>query len=164
LREQEPTIFLEHRALLDTPTGRRPYPGDDYALPYGKANVVQIGDNLTVVSWGEMLHRCLEAAEPFGEAVEIIDLRTIIPWDQDAVLASVAKTGKCLVAHEDTRTLGFAAEIVATIADECFTDLDAPVQRITTSDSPIPFNIPMMNETIPSVERIRQRMEHLLNW
>jgi 2-oxoisovalerate dehydrogenase E1 component len=111
-----------------------------------------------------MLHRCVEAAEPFGEAVEIIDLRTIIPWDKDAVLASVVKTGKCLVAHEDSRTMGFAAEIIATIADEAFIDLDAPVQRVTTGDSPIPFNIPMMNETIPSVERIHAQMEHLINW
>ncbi|MCH7662657.1 MAG: pyruvate dehydrogenase [Chloroflexi bacterium] len=164
LRESDPTIFLEHRALLDTPPSRRPYPGDEYALPYGVANLVQAGTDLTVVSWGEMLHRCIAAAQPFGDAVEIIDLRTIIPWDKSAVLTSVAKTGKCLVTHEDTRTAGFGAEIVATIAEEVFTDLDAPVQRITTIDSPIPFNIAMMGNVIPSVDVIRKRIENLLKW
>ncbi|KAA3647932.1 MAG: pyruvate dehydrogenase [Chloroflexi bacterium] len=164
LREQDPTIFLEHRALYDTPQGRAPYPGDDYLLPYGQAAVTQEGSDLTVVSWGEMLHRCIEAAEPFGNAVEIIDLRTIIPWDKSTVLASVAKTGKCLVAHEDTRTGGFAGEIIASIADESFTNLDAPLRRVTTIDTPIPYNIPSMHAVIPSVEHIRNEMRNLLEW
>jgi 2-oxoisovalerate dehydrogenase E1 component len=165
LREHDPTIFLEHRAHLDTPPSRRPYPGDEYALPFGKANLLQTGNSLTVVTWGEMVHRCLEAAQSFGDTVEIIDLRTINPWDKDMVLASIAKTGKCLVVHEDTRTGGFAGEIIATIADEAFTNLDGPVQRLTTIDTPIPFNIPMMNNAvIPSVEKIKQKMENLLKW
>lgn len=164
LREQDPTIFLEHRALLDTPPSRRPYPGNDYALPFGKAKIVQSGSELTVVTWGEMVYRCLDAAMPFKQDVEIIDLRTIMPWDKDTVAQSVAKTGKCLVAHEDTRTGGFAAEIIATVSEEVFTELDAPVRRVTTIDTPIPFNIALMDTVIPTVEEIRNQMEELLNW
>lgn len=164
LRGQDPTFFLEHRALLDVPISRRPYPGDDYAIPFGQANIVKPGDNLTLVSWGDMLHRCLEAAEDFGDQVEVIDLRTIVPWDKETVLNSVKKTNKCIVAHEDTLTAGFGGEIVATIADEAFTFLDGPVQRITTPDHPIPYNIPMMNASIPSVDKLRLKVKSLLNW
>ncbi len=164
LREQDPTIFLEHRALYDTPPSRRPYPGDEYALPFGKAALVQPGSQLTVVSWGEMLHRCIEAAQPLGDGIEIIDLRTVSPWDKDAVLASVRKTGKALIAHEDGHTGGFGAEIAATLAEECFTSLDTPVQRLAVPAVPIPFNIPLMNTLIPSVELLRTRMQELLAW
>ncbi|MCW5876530.1 MAG: hypothetical protein KIS85_06570 [Anaerolineales bacterium] len=164
LRGHNPTILLEHRALYDTPPSRRPYPGDDYALPFGKAAVVTTGSTLTVVSWGEMLHRCLEAAEPFAGQVELIDLRTMIPWDREAVLASVRKTGKCLIAHEDAITGGFGAEIAAVLAQDCFTFLDAPVQRIAVPDTPIPFNIPLMNTIIPGVDELRARMQELLAW
>ncbi len=164
LRENDPTIFLEHRALYDTPPARRPYPGDDYTLPFGVAAVVQEGRSLTVVSWGEMLHRCVEAAQPFGEQIEIIDLRTIVPWDKAAVLASLRKTGKLLVAHEDTRTAGFAGEIIATVAAEAFTDLDAPLRRVCSRDLPIPYNHGLMEAVIPGVERLRQEMAALLEW
>jgi 2-oxoisovalerate dehydrogenase E1 component len=164
LRGDDPTIFFEHRALYDTPPARRPYPGDEFTLPFGVAATVQEGKYLTVVSWGEMLHRCVKAAQPFGEDVEILDLRTIIPWDREAVLASVRKTGKLLIAHEDTHTAGFGGEISATVMEEAFTSLDAPVQRVCTRDVPIPYNIPMMNGVIPSVETIRKKMEGLLGW
>ncbi len=164
LRGQDPTIILEHRALYDSPPSRRPYPGDGYALPFGKAAILQEGGNLTVVSWGEMLHRCLEASEPFGSQVEIIDLRTISPWDKATISASVKKTGKCLIAHEDGLTGGFGAEIAATLAQECFTFLDAPIQRAAVPDTPIPFNIPLMNSLIPTVELLRAKIDELLRW
>ncbi|MBX3046213.1 MAG: hypothetical protein KF698_04385 [Anaerolineales bacterium] len=164
LRGQDPTIFLEHRALYDTPPSRRPYPGDDYALPFGQAAILQPGSQLTVVSWGEMVHRCLEAAEPFAGQVEILDLRTVSPWDREAVLASVRKTGRCLIAHEDTHTGGFGGEIAATVAQDAFAYLDAPVSRITTPDALIPYNIALMNTIIPSVEALRTRIEDLLKW
>jgi 2-oxoisovalerate dehydrogenase E1 component len=164
LRGQDPTIFLEHRALYDSPTSRRPYPGDEYALPYGRASIVQTGDELTVVSWGEMLHRCLEASQALGNRMEIIDLRTIIPWDKTAVMDSVRKTGRCLIAHEDGLTGGFGAEVAATLAQDCFTFLDAPIQRIAVPDTPIPFNIPLMNTLIPSVDLLRTAMDGLLKW
>jgi 2-oxoisovalerate dehydrogenase E1 component len=164
LRGQDPAIILEHRALYDTPPARRPYPGDDYCLPFGQAALVQPGDQLTIVSWGEMLHRCLEAAEPFAGRVEILDLRTVSPWDKQAVLASVRKTGRCLVAHEDAHTGGFGGEIAATVAEEAFAFLDAPVARVATADAPIPYNIPLMNTLIPSVETLRTKIEELLRW
>ncbi len=164
LRGEDPVIFMEHRALYDTPSSRRPWPGDDYLLPFGVAARVREGEALTVVTWGEMVYRCLEAAKNFGNAIEILDLRTISPWDTTAVLESVRKTGKLLIAHEDTRTGGFAAEIAATIAEEAFMDLDAPIARIATKDVPIPYNIASMNAVIPGVGEISVRMEELLGW
>lgn len=162
LRGDDPTIFLEHRALLDTNHARRPYPGDDFCLPFGVAARVSEGDELTVISWGECLYRCLDAARKFQGRVEILDLRTIAPWDKQAVLASVKKTGKAMVVHEDTLTAGFAGEIIATLARDAFLDLDAPIERVATADAPIPFNVELLNAVIPSVEKIRAVMERLL--
>lgn len=164
LRGQNPTIFLEHRALYDTPSSRRPYPGDDYALSFGKANILQVGDKLSIVSWGEMLYRCQAASASFGGQIEIIDLRTVIPWDKDSVLSSIRKTGRCLIAHEDALTAGFGGEIAASLAQECFQFLDAPIKRLAVPDMPIPFNIPLMNAVIPSVDNIREEIENLLKW
>ncbi|HKZ70093.1 MAG TPA: thiamine pyrophosphate-dependent enzyme, partial [Anaerolineales bacterium] len=97
LRGDDPTFFFEHRALLDQPAGRRPYPGDDYCLPFGQAATLLEGDELTVVTWGEMVHRCLEAAQPFEGRMTLLDLRTITPWDVDSVLGAVRRTGKLLI-------------------------------------------------------------------
>jgi 2-oxoisovalerate dehydrogenase E1 component len=159
LRGDDPTFFLEHRALLDTPPGRRPYPGDEYCLPFGKAAELTSGDELTVISWGETVHRCLEATQEFPGQVSVLDLRTIIPWDKETVINSVQGTGKALIVHEDTLTAGFGAEIAATISTEAFTYLDAPVRRLATPDVPIPYNIPMMEAVLPSIEKIREAME-----
>jgi 2-oxoisovalerate dehydrogenase E1 component len=164
LRGGDPTVFFEHRALYDTPISRRPYPGDDYVLPFGSASILQPGADLTVVSWGEMVHRCLEAAKTFGERVEVIDLRTISPWDKSAVLASVRKTGRLMVAHEDTRTAGFGAEVVSVVSEEVFMYLDAPIARITSPDMPIPYNIDAMEAVIPDIEMLRSRMKQLLDF
>ncbi|MEW5939593.1 MAG: thiamine pyrophosphate-dependent enzyme, partial [Chloroflexota bacterium] len=147
LRGDDPTIFFEHRYLLDTAIARRPYPGDDYMIPFGQAATLAEGDGLTVVTWGAMTHRVVEAAQGHAGRVEILDLRTIVPWDKSRVLESVKKTGKCLVVHEDGITGGFGAEIVATVAEESFTDLDAPLARIAVPDIPIPYNIGLMNAT-----------------
>jgi 2-oxoisovalerate dehydrogenase E1 component len=164
MRGDDPTFFFEHRALLDTAPARRPYPGDDYCLPFGRAAHLLEGDELTVITWGEMVYRCLEAAESFEGRITLLDLRTLIPWDRDAVLAAVRRTGKLLVVHEDTFTAGFAGEIIATIASECFTELDAPIQRLTTPDMPIPYNVQMMEHVLPSVEAIRNKMNWLLEY
>jgi 2-oxoisovalerate dehydrogenase E1 component len=162
LRGDDPTLFLEHRALLDTPEGRRPYPGDEYCLPFGRAARLSDGAELTIVTWGAMVARCLDAARSFAGRVQVLDLRTLIPWDQEAVLESVKATGKVLIVHEDTRTGGFAGEIAATIADQAFTDLDAPIQRMTMPDIPVPFNINAMNSVLPSRERIRSCIAEIL--
>jgi len=164
LRGDDPTFFFEHRNLLDTPEGRRPYPGDDYCLPFGKAAHLVEGRELTVVTWGALVSRCLEAVKGFKGRVHLIDLRTIIPWDRETVLDSVRQTGKALVVHEDTITGGFAAEIIAEIASQCFTFLDAPVERLATPDLPIPYNIPMMHQVIPTVETIQTQIQALLDF
>ncbi len=163
MRSENPTIFFEHRALLMTSDGSAPYPGDDYVLPFGKASVVREGNGLTIVTWGALLHRVVEAAENVDQDVEIIDLRTIAPWDREAVLESVRKTGRCLIVHEDTITAGFGAEIAAVVASEAFWQLDAPVQRIAIPDVPTPYHPSLMAAVVPNVEIIAQRIRDLLD-
>jgi 2-oxoisovalerate dehydrogenase E1 component len=164
LRGDDPTIFFEHRAQMDANWARRPYPGDDFVIPFGVARRVRAGDELTVVTWGAMVERCEQAANELEGGVEILDLRTILPWDKEAVLASVRQTAKCLVVHEDIELAGFGAEIVATIAGEAFVDLDAPVRRLAAPAVPVPFNFNLMNAVVPSVVEIRAAMAELLNF
>jgi 2-oxoisovalerate dehydrogenase E1 component len=162
MRSGNPTIFFEHRSLLMTSDGSARYPGDDYVLPLGRANRLRDGAELTLVTWGAMVHRCLEAADRFAGRIDLLDLRTVAPWDRDAVLASVQRTGRCLVVHEDTLTSGFGAEIVATIAKDAFWQLDAPVDRLAVADVPMPYHPVLLDAVLPSVERIGQRIEALL--
>ncbi len=162
LRGNDPVIFFEHRAMLDAAWARRPYPGDEYMLPFGKANLVTQGDDLTVVTWGAMVERCELAAKEVEGRVEIIDLRTLVPWDKEAVLDSVRKTSKCLIVHEDIGFAGFGAEVAATIVAEAFLDLDAPVERVTAPSVPVPFSTRLMEGVVPTVEKIRTWMERLL--
>lgn len=162
LRSDDPTIFFEHRALLDTSEARRPYPGDEFCLPYGQAAKIFAGKELCLITWGAMVPRCMEAAHPFSDRVSLLDLRTIAPWDQETVLETVSRTGKVLVVHEDTLTGGFAGEIIATIASQAFSYLDAPVERLATPDIPIPFNYKNMKALVPDVPSIREKVEALL--
>ena len=162
LRSNNPTIFFEHRHLLDGPWARRPYPGDDYVLPFGKARITMSGDALTVVTWGAMVERCELAAKRTGESIEIIDLRTISPWDKEAVLESVRRTRRCLIVHEDGITAGFGAEVAATVAQEAFFNLDAPIQRLAMPDVPVPHNYDLMDAVVPTVESIAARMTEVL--
>lgn len=164
LRGDDPTFFFEHRALLDGAEARRPYPGDDYCLPFGQAAELTHGDELTLITWGAMVPRCLEAARDFMGRITVLDLRTILPWDQNRILQSVKHTGKALVVHEDNITNGFAAEIITTINEQVFSALDAPIMRIATPDIPIPYNIGLMEATIPSIERIQRAIVNLLNY
>ena len=164
LRGDDPVLFFEHRAMLDAPSARRAYPGDNYALPFGCARVVRAGDRLTVVTWGAMVERCEAAADAVGAGIEIIDLRTIVPWDKGAVLASVRRTSRCLIVHEDFQLAGFGAEIAAVVADEAFLDLDAPVLRLAAPSIPVPFNTGLMDGMIPRVDQIRERMAWLLGF
>jgi 2-oxoisovalerate dehydrogenase E1 component len=163
LRGNDPVLFLEHRALLDAPEARRPYPGDAYAIPLGRARRVRTGSAVTLISWGEALYRALRAAEAFPEGlVEVIDLRTVHPWDRETVFESVRKTGRLLVVHEDRRTCGIGAEIVATVSEVLFEYLDAPPVRLAVEDVPIPYNLSLMEAVLPSVEEIRTGLERLL--
>jgi 2-oxoisovalerate dehydrogenase E1 component len=163
MRGANPTIFFEHRSLLMTGDGSARYPGDDYVLPFGRARVVRAGTDATVVSWGAMVHRCAEACEAFGDRVELLDLRTIAPWDREAVLASVRKTGRCLIVHEDNVTAGFGAEVAGTLAQEAFWHLDAPVQRLAPRDIPVPYDPALLEAVVPNVAAIQQALDTLLS-
>jgi 2-oxoisovalerate dehydrogenase E1 component len=160
LRGNDPVIFFEHRAMLDAIFARRPYPGDDFVLPFGKARAVSEGSDITIVSWGAMVERCLAAAE--NRSADILDLRTLMPWDREAVLASVKRTRRCLIVHEDLMTAGFGAEIAAVVAQECFFDLDAPVTRLAMPDIPSPHNPALMEWALPSVEQIAAKIAELV--
>jgi 2-oxoisovalerate dehydrogenase E1 component len=162
MRSPNPTIFFEHRSLLMTSEGSARYPGDDYVLPFGKARTVVDGDRVTVVSWGAMVHRCRDAASRFDGDVHLIDLRTIAPWDREAVLESVRRTGKCLIVHEDTSTAGFGAEISAVLAREAFWHLDAPIERLAVDDVPMPYHPGLLDAVLPDAGRIAERIEALL--
>ncbi|MEO5816439.1 MAG: transketolase C-terminal domain-containing protein [Gemmatimonadaceae bacterium] len=162
MRSANPTIFFEHRSLLMTSEGSARYPGDDYVLPFGRANKLREGDGITVVTWGAMVHRCVDAADRFAGDVDLLDLRTIAPWDRDAVLESVTRTGRCLIVHEDTQTAGFGAEIAAVLAREAFWFLDAPIERLTVEDVPMPYHPVLLDAVLPDAERIAARIQVLL--
>ena len=165
MRGNDPTVFLEHRNLLDTSMGRGDYPGENHIVPFGVANIFREGTDATVVTWGEMVHRVSKAQDLMPEySLEIIDLRTICPWDRETVLKSVKKTGHCLIAHEDCMTGGFGAEISATITEDAFTYLDAPVMRIAVPDIPIPYNLKLMGSVIPTEHVIKERLQQLLRF
>jgi len=163
MRGANPTIFFEHRSLLMTGDGSARYPGDDYVLPFGRARVVRTGTDMTLVTWGAMVHRCVAAASRFDERVELIDLRTIAPWDRACVLASVTRTGRCLIVHEDNITAGFGAEIAGVVAQDAFWHLDAPVQRLAPRDVPMPYHPVLLAALLPDVEQIGERIEALLS-
>ncbi len=163
MRGNDPTIFFEHRAMLDGAWARRPYPGDDFVVPFGKARLVREGCELTVVTWGAMVERCEQAAAASQVDAEVLDLRTLSPWDRTAVLASVHKTRRCLIVHEDTLTAGFGAEIAAVLAKEAFCHLDAPIERLTMPDIPSPHSPILLEAAVPGVVSITQAIRRIVS-
>jgi 2-oxoisovalerate dehydrogenase E1 component len=161
LRGNDPTIFFEHRSLLDGSWARRAYPGDEFVVPFGKASLLREGTTLTVVSWGAMVERCEQAIADSGISADLLDLRTLSPWDREATLESVRKTRRCLIVHEDTMTAGFGAEIAAVIAKEAFFDLDAPIERLAMPDVPSPHNPLLLEEVLPSTATISRAITAL---
>jgi 2-oxoisovalerate dehydrogenase E1 component beta subunit len=158
-------LYFEHKHLYRRIKGE--VPDERYTVPIGKARTHREGDDLTVVTWGAMVYTADEAAKQLdgdGVSVEILDLRSVLPWDTQAVLDSVRKTSKVLVLHEDTRTGGFGAEIAATIAEEAFEDLDAPVRRIAAPDTPVPFSPPLEKAFIPQVEDVAGGIRELAEY
>jgi len=162
LRGNDPVLFFEHRAMLDDSWARRPWPGDDYVLPFGRAKKTREGHAITIVTWGAMVPRCEAAAD--GISADVIDLRTLMPWDREMVLDSVRRTRRCLIVHEDLRTGGFGAEIAAVVADEAFLDLDAPVARVTMPDIPSPHHPKLMEWALPSPASIRAEIDRLVGF
>jgi 2-oxoisovalerate dehydrogenase E1 component beta subunit len=165
IRDENPVLYFEHKHLYRRIKAE--VPDERYVTPIGKARTHREGDDLSVITWGAMVYTAEEAAEQLdadGVSVEIIDLRTILPWDKAAVLESARKTSKVLVLHEDTRTGGFGGEIAATIAEEAFEDLDAPVRRITAPDTPVPFSPPLEKAFIPQVEDVVAGLRELAEY
>lgn len=165
-RMEDPVLFLEHKGLYRAMPARTPEPDEHYLVPFGKARKRREGEDLTIVTWGYTTHQCAAVARALQKerstSVEILDLRTIAPWDKEAVFASVRKTNRVLIAHEDTLTMGFGAEIAAAVADECFDDLDAPVARHGAKDCFIPSAPNLEREALPSEETIRAAAERVL--
>ena len=142
-------------------------PDERYVTPIGKARTHREGDDISLITWGAMVYTAEEAAkelEQDGVSVEIIDLRTVMPWDKEAVLASVRKCSKVIVLHEDNRTGGFGGEIAATIAEEAFEDLDAPVKRIAAPDCPVPFAPVLEKAFLPQVEDVVAGLRELAEY
>ncbi|MEX0845112.1 MAG: transketolase C-terminal domain-containing protein [Balneolaceae bacterium] len=164
MRSNNPTIFFEHRNLLDAKYARKPYPGDDFIVPFGKAKKLSDGDDITIITWGAMCERCEEATENMGISADILDLRTLMPWDKEAVLSSVKRTNRCLIVHEDNRTAGFGAELAAVLVRDAFTWLDAPVERLTMPDIPVPYNVKLMESVLPTTQKIANKVEEVLSF
>src|SRR6202044_205743 len=162
LRGNDPTIFFEHRSLLDGSSARRAYPGDEFVVEFGKASLLLRGTALTVVTWGAMVERCELAIQRAGISADLLDLRTLSPWDREATLASVRKTHRCLIVHEDTMTAGFGAEVAAVLAKDAFFDLDAPIERLAMPDVPSPHSPVLLDAVLPSVDTIAASITELV--
>jgi 2-oxoisovalerate dehydrogenase E1 component len=165
IRCDDPVLFLEHKRLYRETYGRAPYPGPDYMIPFGKAKVVQPGTDLTVITYGAVVPRALQAAQRIerehGVHVELIDLRCLSPFDWDAIATSVKKTNRAIVAYEDTLSWGYGAEIAARIADELFEYLDAPVRRVAALDTFVAYQPILENAILPQAEDLFQAMKSL---
>jgi 2-oxoisovalerate dehydrogenase E1 component len=168
IRCDDPVLFLEHKRLYRETYGRAAYPGPDFTVPFGKANIVRPGKQLTVITFGAVVPRALQAAQRAerenGLDVELIDLRSLSPYDWDAIATSVRKTSRALVAYEDMRSWGYGAEIAARIADELFDDLDAPVRRIASKDVFVAYQPLLEDEILPQPEDIRKAMVELAGY
>jgi len=164
IRGDDPVIFMEHKGLYRQGYASSPEPGPDYVLPFGIAAVRREGSDISVITYGAMVQKSLEAArkmEEKGVSVEVIDLRTLNPLDDETIFASVKKTNKVLVVHEDTLTGGFGGEIAARIAKHCFEHLDAPVERVAALDTPVPYSPPLEDAMLPNEGKILSALEHL---
>ncbi len=166
-RMNDPVLFCEHKGLYRQSFATTPSPDSDYLVPFGKAKVVREGEDVTVVSYGVSMWDSLLAAKKLeneGYSVEIIDIRTIIPLDEETIFNSIKKTNKAIVIHEDTFTAGFGAEIAARISDNCFQFLDGPVKRIAAKDCHIPYSPILENAVLPNREQIYQGIKNLLEF
>ncbi|MCU1313869.1 MAG: putative pyruvate dehydrogenase, component [Acidobacteriaceae bacterium] len=163
IRCDDPVMFLEHKRLYRETYGRAPYPGPDYMIPFGKAKIVRPGKHLTLVTYGAMVPRALQAAQrasrELGVETEVLDLRTLSPYDWEAIAESVRRTSRVIVAHEDVLSWGYGAEIAARIADELFEDLDAPVKRVAATDTFVAYQPQLEEVILPQPETIFQAIE-----
>ena len=169
IRADDPVLFLEHKKLYREPYNRSPHPGPDYTIPFGRARVAKPGESLTIVTYGALVQKSLVAAQRLEEkhprwTIEVLDLRSLSPYDWPAIAESVRKTSRVMVAHEDTKSWGFGAEIVARIADELFTDLDAPVGRVAAMDTWVAYHPTLEDAILPQVDDVMREAERLLRF
>jgi 2-oxoisovalerate dehydrogenase E1 component len=167
LRADDPVLFLEHKRLYREPYNRSPHPGEEFTIPFGRARVVKPGNSLTVVTYGALVQKALLAATQVEKRhthadIEILDLRTLAPYDWEAIRASVEKTSRVIVAHEDTLSWGYGAEIAARIADELFACLDAPVRRVGALDTWVGYHPQLESAILPQTETLAAEMDRLL--
>ena len=165
IRDDDPVLFFEHKWLYRRPQIREVLPAEDYVVPVGKARTHREGKDVTIVTYAAMVHKSQEAAEQLeqedGLSVEIIDLRTLLPLDDEAILESVKRTNRLLIVHEDTRTGGIAGEIAMRVNERAFEWLDAPILRVTALDTPIPYSPPLEDFFLPGVEDIVKAVRYL---
>ena len=167
IRCDDPVLFLEHKHLYRQPYNRSPYPGADFTIPLGKARIVKQGTDASIITYGAVVRRAEVAAaalEREGVSVEIIDLRTLNPYDWEAIAATVRKTNRVIVAHEDTLSWGYGAELAARIADECFHDLDAPVRRVAAMDTFCGYQPKLEDEILPQTADIVRAVRDLVKF
>jgi 2-oxoisovalerate dehydrogenase E1 component len=168
IRCDDPVLFLEHKRLYRETYGRAPYPGPDYMIPFGKAKIVQPGTDLTVITYGAVLPRALQAAQKIereaGVKVEVIDLRCLNPFDWETIAESVAKTNRALVAYEDTLSWGYGAEIAARLADQLFDKLDAPVRRVAAADTFVAYQPILEDAILPQANDLFRAMKELAEY
>ncbi len=168
IRDQDPVLFFEHKKLYRAPFLREVLPQEDYTIPLGEARVHRTGTDITVVTYGAMVHETQKAADRLAEEdgveLEIVDLRTLLPLDEDAVIESVKKTNRLLVVHEDTRTGGMAGEIAIRVSEKAFEWLDAPMLRVTAIDSPVPYSPPLEDYFLPQVDDVVAACRYLVSY
>ena len=165
LRSDDPVLFLEHKHLYRQPYNRAPYPGPDFTVPFGRARLVREGADVTIVTYGALVHRAEVAAASLareGISIEILDLRSLSPYDWDAISASVRKTNRVIVAYEDAISWGYGAEIAARIADDLFTHLDAPVRRVAAADTFVAYQPTLEDEILPQTSDIVDAVRELV--
>jgi 2-oxoisovalerate dehydrogenase E1 component beta subunit len=165
IRDDNPVIFEEHKGLYRAPALREVLPDEDYIVPLGQARTVREGTDLTIVTYGAMVHKSVDAAETLesedGVSVEIVDLRTLLPLDEDAIVQSVKKTNKLLVVHEDTRTGGIAGEIAIRVSEKAFEWLDGPILRVTAIDAPVPYSGSLEDYFLPQTDDVVKAARYL---
>jgi 2-oxoisovalerate dehydrogenase E1 component len=169
IRCDDPVLFLEHKKLYSEMYNRSAHPGENFMIPFGKARVVKAGTSLTVVTYGAVVQKAVLAAQEVEKqnpaaSIEILDLRTLNPYDWEAIRASVEKTNRVIVAHEDTLSFGYGAEIVARIADELFTSLDAPVKRVAAMDTWVGYAPQLEAKILPQTDDLVRTIDQLLKW
>jgi 2-oxoisovalerate dehydrogenase E1 component beta subunit len=165
IRDNDPVLFFEHKALYRKI--KEDLPSEEYTVPIGKARVVRPGRDLSIITYGAMVWTALEAAETLaaeGCSAEVVDLRTLMPLDRETVCASVRKTSKALLLHEDTRTGGMAGELAATIAENVFEYLDGPILRVTAPDTPVPYSPPLEEAFLPNAEKVVEKARWLYRY